>query len=470
MGEAIKKFILNNKAVGILATFIVALFVLGALNAKFGLFEKLNKKLPSRKVKINCLDCNVVLVSFDTLRAKNVGVLGYQRDTTPTIDRFAKKGINFTNAISVTSWTLPSHMSWFTGVYPSQHKVLNKFTVKENGDEEITNLKEVSPNFKTLAKVLKENGYRTGGFTGGAGVHRQFGFDQGFEIYTDDKEFAGFIDSAPKALRWIKNNKDEKLFVFLHGYDIHGQYVPEGGYDNRFVDFEYDGELNGSKEEQEELREEGLARGNIFLTKDDVRFLTALYDEKIQRADELFAKFIKEYEQLGLMDKTVFILTSDHGEELYEHGRIDHGHSLYDELIKVPLIITAPGINDGITIDEQVSTIDLMPTILDIVGINETDNMLKQMKGRSLIEVTQGEDELQDVFPETDYRYSTFQRAIRTGRGWKLIVNLETKVKELYQLSSDPYERQNKADLQKNQLDELYQRLLQHLYNFDITQ
>lgn len=443
-----------------------ALFVLILFISIISLILFIKKSQNLKESPIKCLDCNIVLVSFDTLRASNVGTYGYPKNTTPTIDQFAKSGFTFSNAISVAPWTLPSHMSWFTGVYPSQHKVLNKFTVKEDGTEKITNLKKVSPGIITLAEILKQEGYKTGGFTGGAGVHHQFGFDKGFDIYTDDKDFGGFSDSTPKALAWIKEHKNEKLFVFLHGYDIHGQFVPEKGYDYRFLDFEYKGDLDGSKEEQKELREEGLTRGQIFLTKEDVKFLVALYDEKISRADEKFSEFIDEYEKLGLMDKTIFILTSDHGEELYEHGRIDHGHSLYDELIKVPLIIRIPSITKGEKIDDQVRSIDLMPTILDTVDIEPAEELGKHMEGISLTSLMNGEKVLLNVFPETDYRYSTFIRAIRTPEYFKLINDLETNIEELYNLNADPEEKDDIAESKKDVAYTLKQKLLEHLNSF----
>ena len=410
-----------------------------------------------------CRDCNIVLISFDTLRADHVGAFGYKKNTTPTIDMFAQEGFIFTNAITVAPWTLPSHMSWFTGIYPSQHKVLNKFTVNIDGTEEITNLENVAPGIVTLAEILKQNGYRTGGFTGGAGIHHQFGFDRGFEIYIDDKDFGGFSDSIPKAIDWISKHKDEKLFVFLHGYDIHGQHIPEEGYDYRFIDFEYEGTLTGSKEEQKELREEGIARGKVFLTQKDVEFLTALYDEKVQRADTLFAHFIEKYQELGQMDKTIFIITSDHGEELYEHGRIDHGHSLYEEQINIPFIISVAENTGSVRIDEQVRSIDIMPTIFDLVGIDPDNSSLEQMEGVSLVSLMEGGKIQLDVFPETDYRYATFLRAARVENQWKLIRNLEFNSDEVYDLKNDPKERQSIAKNGHKQLELLKQKLEEHL-------
>jgi len=419
--------------------------------------------LTGKKIDYSCKDCNVVFVSFDTLREDHTSYSGYVRNTTPNIDKFTKSGFVFTNTISVSSWTLPSSMSWFTGVYPSKHKVTNKYTVLPSGEEEITNLSHVSPNLKTLAEVFKENGYLTGGFTGGAGVHRQFGFDKGFDVYIDDKDFAGFEYTYPKAIEWIKQNKDKKLFVFLHGYNIHGQYEPPGGYDKRFVDFEYKGKLTGSKDEQKDLREEGLSRGQIYLTKDDVRFLTDLYDEKIQRADELFSKFIREYKQLGLIGKTVFVLTSDHGEELYDHGQIDHGHNLYDELIKVPLIITSPYSIRARKIDSQVSSIDIPPTILDLLGLLNSSKMSQQLQGKSLISLIKGEKVLRDVFSETDYRYAVFLRSIRTSDRWKLIKNLEQKLDYLFNLNTDKDEKNNQSTKENIKLNDLNNIITKYL-------
>lgn len=407
-------------------------------------------------IKIDtCKDCNIVFVSFDTLRADHTGFMGYRRNTTPNLDKFAQKSFIFTNAISASSWTLPSTMSWFTGVYPSIHGVTNKYNVQRvTQDEESLPLSLLPESIKTLAEMLKEEGYKTGGFTGGASVHRQFGFGRGFDTYTDDKNFGGFEESIPKALSWIRDNKNGKLFVFLHGYNIHGQYVPEKGYDRRFVNFNYKGNLTGSTGEQKLLREEGLSKGMIYLNKDDVRFLTDLYDEKIQRADALFAQFINEYQKLGLMEKTIFIITSDHGEELYERGRIDHGHSLYEELTKVPLLIKLPG---DITrkISSQVRSIDLMPTILRFVGVPQNTSYNGQIMGANLIPLMEGKEKKLDAFSETDYRYITTLRSIRMSDGWKFIEDMSTRVQELFFLKNDPKEKKNIKEQSPKKLEEL---------------
>lgn len=413
-----------------------------------------------------CKECNIIFVSFDTLRADHVGALGYNRNTTPNIDRFVANAFTFTNAMTVTTWTLPSTMSWFTGVYPSTHKLLNKFVIDDTQKEEIAQLSKLAPQLKTLAQVLKENGYATGGFTGGAGVDHQFGFNQGFDEYFDTLNFGGLKDSVPKAVSWIKDHKDGKFFVFLHGYDIHGQYVPDGGYDKRFVDFDYKGKLTGSKEEQQALREEGLTRGNIFLTPDDVRFLIAIYDEKISRADNEFQKFIEAYQSSGVKHPTMFIFTSDHGEEFYEHGRIDHGHSLYDELLHVPLFIIVPTVNKGIAIKDQVRSIDLMPTIFDLLGVVPSTEVKGQMQGMSLLSLLRDQHLSLDAFAETDYRYVSRLRSLQTSDKWKLIIDLDKSVREFYNINRDPGEKNNLASQISKQFIEATDKLQEFLQRY----
>jgi arylsulfatase A-like enzyme len=127
-------------------------------------------------------DYNIVLVSFDAMQARHMHAFGYPKDITPTIDGMAHQGFTFTNAMSAASWTVPSSMTWFTGVYPTEHRILNKFHVYDPPVKQIANLKELSPNIVTLAEVLKKNGYITGGFTGDAGVSGVFGYNQGFEL------------------------------------------------------------------------------------------------------------------------------------------------------------------------------------------------------------------------------------------------------------------------------------------------
>lgn len=417
------------------------------------------------KLPLKYKDYNVILVSFDALQAAHVGSLGYkQRNVTPTIDAMAKDGFNFTRNMSVASWTVPASMTWFTGVYPSEHRLTNKFSVfNPPAGNKLSNLKELSPELVTLAELLKENGYATGGFTGNAGVSGFFGYGQGFDQYFFEKgKFGSMGVSIPKALEWLKDNKNRKFFMFLHGYDMHGQNVPVEGFDYRFVDKGYDKKFTGSAAEQEALREEGLEKGSASLRDEDVRFWRAIYDEKIQRTDAKFKGFLEELKQMGLMDKTIFVLTSDHGTEFHEHKRFDHGFSLYDELIHVPLIIKLPKVKAGKVITDQISSIDVMPTILDLLDIKVPDKVSKQMRGQSLTPALKGKPVAKDVYSETDYRQYTYKRSVITKDGWKFIYTLENKSRELYNLKKDPQELNNLVEREPRRAYELEQKLFAH--------
>ncbi len=408
-------------------------------------------------------DCNLVLVSFDALQAAHVGSHGYGRDITPTLDAIAAQGYQFGNAISVASWTVPASMTWFTGIYPSEHRMTNKFAVYTSREQKPANLKELAPSLVTLAELLRGAGYATGGFTGNAGVSGGFGYDQGFDVYYyEPGKFGGFDESIPRALAWVEANRDRKFFLFLHGYDMHGQHVPKPGFDYRFVAQRYDRRFTGSEQEQELLREEGLARGRVDLRPADIRFWRAIYDEKIQRADERFRQFLEAFDKLGVTDRTLFVLTSDHGTEFCEHGRIDHGFTLYDEQLHVPLVIKAPGQTRGRWIEDRVSSIDVMPTILELMGIEPSDPVRRQLRGTSLVEVMDGGRATRDVISETDYRAYTYKRSIIGPDGWKLIYTLEAQTRELYFLPNDPAETHDLAAARSDIADELQRRLFAH--------
>ena len=407
-------------------------------------------------------DHNLIFVSFDALQAAHVSCLGYERKVTPTIDSVAKHGFNFTTNTSVASWTVPASMTWFTGVYPSEHRMTNKYALYQPPLRKVARLKELSPQLVTLADVLKHNGYATGGFTGNAGVSGGFGYDQGFDVYYYPREkFGSMGEAIPLALKWLRQNtkRKQKFFLFLHGYDVHGQATPAGGYDYRFVDKSYDKRFTGSEIEQELLREEGLDKGRLTLRDADVRFWRAIYDEKIQRTDANFKRFMTEFAKLGISDKTLFVLTSDHGTEFYEHRRFDHGFTLYNELVHVPLVIKLPGQTAGKKVTDRVSSIDIMPTILDLLDITASTKVKQQLRGTSLVSAMQGQPARRDVYCETDYRAYTYKRCVITPEGWKFIYTLENKTRELYHLPTDPHELKNVALMRPELADKLEKKL-----------
>ena len=405
---------------------------------------------------------NLVFVSFDALQAAHVGCYGHPRDTTPTLDALAKTGFRFANTYSVASWTVPASMTWFTGVYPSEHRLVNKFALYKPPVEKVSTLTEQAPTLTTLAQVMKANGYATGGFTGNAGVGGGFGFGLGFdEYYSEVGRFGGLDESVPRAVAWVRKHKEKPFFLFLHGYDVHGQRSPPGGFDFRYVEKEYDRKFTGSPQEQEVLREEGLATGAAKVRPTDVRFWRAIYDEKLRRADAQFAEFLAAFRAMGLMEKTVFVVTADHGTELHEHGRFDHGFTLYDELLRVPLIVSVPN-TTGRVIPDRVSSIDVTPTLLDLIGAKVPDAVKKQLRGKSLLPALAGEPVTRPLFSETDYREYTYKRAVITPDGWKLIYTLETQGRELFDLNTDPGETKNLAATDGKRADALREQLFAH--------
>jgi len=418
-------------------------------------------------------DYNLVFVSFDALQAAHVGCLGYHRNVTPVLDALAQRSCVFTRAQSVASWTVPASMTWFTGVYPTEHRMINKFAAYTDRERRQARLREVAPRITTLAEMFKQNGYATVGFTGNAGVSAAFGYDQGFDLYDHENGvFGDFHHSIPRAVAWLRQHSDRKFFMFLHGYDCHAQNSPHAGFDYRFVDPRYDGKYTGAPQEQEVLREEGLEHGRLAMRPEDVEFWRAIYDERIQRADARFGEFLAEIDRLGLREKTIFVLTSDHGTEYYEHGRFDHGFTLYQEQLHVPLFIVLPDQTASRIVDDLVSSIDLLPTVVDLLDLQLGDAARAQLRGTSLVAALRGEPVQRDLLSETDYREYTYKRAIVAPDGWKLIYTLESKTRELYDLNSDPSETENlagrepaRADLLQARLFEAYRKM-----GHDLTQ
>lgn len=415
-------------------------------------------------------DYNVIIVAFDGLQAKHLKAYGYERDMTPNLDKFFEKSYLFTNTVSPASWTVPAFMSIFTSLYPSEHKLTNKLVEVTSATSTTladANIDSLRPGTVRLAEILKENGYVTAAFTGDAGVSAKYGYNKGFDFYYETPPFGGFSETEKRAEEWLENHKDSRFLLFLHGYDVHGQHDIEGGLDFRFVDKPYTGPFNGSAQQQRNLRERGLSGENIVLSAESVAFWNAIYDEKIARADEKFGLFMKRVRELGLMENSIIIVLSDHGTEVFDHKRFDHGHTLYSELLNVLFSIHMPGQIDGKEISSLVSTLDLTPTILGLLGI--THEAQKDMKGIDLYPSFEGIDVSRPIFSETDYRLYTHKRSITRPDGWKLILTRETGNKELYNLKTDPRELINLSDAEPSHSKELEEELERHFISIGDT-
>lgn len=381
---------------------------------------------------------NVIVVSMDALRMDHTGLGGHAGGLTPNLDRFGEEAVVFTQAVSAASWTLPSHMSMWTARWPSVHRVTNKLSLLGQGQMADTTL---SPGIETLPNLLCQAGFVCAAFTGGAGVSGRFGFQRGFGTYVDDRAFAGLDYSAPLALDWLRQHKDERFFLFLHGYDSHGQHpLPE----SIIKGIPYNGSLTGSIEEQARLREEGLAAiqapgqdaslaGKVG--PDDAAFLAAIYGKKVQQADERLGAFLDGVRQLGLLDNTLIVIVSDHGDEFLEHGGLDHGHTLYEEQLHTVFTMRVPGFARKQEVDGVVRTVDLFPTIFALLELPAPAGL----DGQSLLPLLRGEEQGRVAFAETDYRLFVHRRSIRAGQ-YKLVLDLQDGDRRLYDLAADPGE------------------------------
>ncbi|MDP2914505.1 MAG: sulfatase [Candidatus Aminicenantes bacterium] len=317
----------------------------------------------------------IVLISVDTLRADHLGCYGYGKDTSPNSDALARDAALFVNTYAPSPWTLPSHVSLLTALSCFRHGVnLESATIDRSRP--------------TLADILRSNGFYCAAVTGGGFVGAVFGFSKGFDLYTQSEN--SLIDSAAMtfaaAAKWIDENRDKDFFLFIHTYQPHGPYVPPPPYDTMFLDpdplwtmIDVGNHIGGPKGVFKELPEK------------ERRNIVGLYDGEIRSTDEsLVGPLVAKLKSLKVYDETMIVLTSDHGEEFFEHGSWEHGHALYDESLKVPLIIKFPNSKfRGKRVEPFVRLIDVMPTVMDVYGIGDEGF---DLDGRSLMPVLKGKE------------------------------------------------------------------------------
>jgi len=366
---------------------------------------------------------NVILISIDTLRADHLGCYGDARGTSPNIDRLAEGGTLFENAFSPTAWTLPGHASMFSGLTPRRH-----------GARLAT--QAIRDDVPLLAEILKEQGYGTAAIVNAPFMQAKFGFDRGFErfIYVPKLEVARHQQAV---LDTLQGAQQRPFFLFLHYMSVHDPYAPEDVF-NRFV---------GSYEQSIGVDGTHLLRlwramdhGEASLNADEVRYLNDLYTGGVLSVDARIGELLDLLDSQGLADDTIVVLTSDHGEEFMEHGSIVHTKTLYDELLAVPLIVRGPGTPAARRVRSMAALIDIPPTVLGLVGIDPPAGL----DGIDLAESWRD-----DTVPERALEIETSwidgtraKRGIRTPTH-KLIVDLESDERELYDLIEDPGETEN---------------------------
>ncbi|MBN1221941.1 MAG: sulfatase, partial [Candidatus Aminicenantes bacterium] len=280
-----------------------------------------------KAIDIGDSDCNVLLILIDALRPDHLPCYGYEKNTAPFISRLAEKGIVFENAISQSSWTKASVASLFTSLYPHNH------TAKK--------WRDVLPlEVSTLAEELKAHGFVTYAVQTNTFIQARHNFDQGFDEYIESAYPECTADRvADLSIEFFKKIKErpEKFFAYLHFMDTHFPYDAPKTYREYFVDKDYVGDPDLSKVTLKDLRS-----GIMNLSERNKDHIRALYDAEIRFVDDQVQKIIDSLKLLKLGDNTIIIITSDHGEEFWEHGGFEHGHSMYNELLRVPLIIYNP--------------------------------------------------------------------------------------------------------------------------------
>src|SRR5579863_1387913 len=369
---------------------------------------------------------NLLLVTLDTTRADRISCYGYAAGTTPVLDSLAADGVLCERVFTVAPITLPAHTTMFTGLYPAENGVVT------NGRGRLDD------RIPTLAEVLERQGYDTGAFVASFVLNAKFGLNRGFRTYDDDfaNEELG-ADTMHRqrhgesvvtaALKWLGLTREKPFFCWVHLYDPHAPYLPHTDlFADKFIDRPYDAEI-------------------------------AYVDQQVGR----LVDFLKSSQ---IDDQTLVVAVGDHGEGLGEHVEREHGMTLYDDSLHVPLIFRYRGKLPVKRVAENISLVDLSPTILDLLGLKDP----RQTSGQSLKRVLAGDAQAtRSFFAATDIpflvnEWSPLQCWIESD--WKYV---RTTKPELYDLAADPHERQNVleanteiADKMKSRLAEFVKRLV----------
>ncbi len=388
---------------------------------------------------------DIVLVLLDTVRLDHVGWGGSELDTTPLLDALAAEGVAFTQAIAPASWTKPSTASLLTGVMPNVHLATTRFS-------------SVPGRMRTLAEAFYSEGYRTAAWSSNPNVGEPFGFHQGFEDFRQDTGMDADVVIA-EARDWLAEDADQPSFLYLHLNDAHYPYNPHPETEGMFNMTGVEAHLDGTTEH--EFRTSfGESMSDL-----EVESLRLSYAEEIRWLDAQVGAFVQE--RLAAGRETLVIICSDHGEEFREHGDIGHAHTVYDELLRVPLQVAwSPELGDKVGFEvgiwsEQVRLIDVAPTILATAGFSWPTAAIP-LDGRTLTTFLVGEnDGHRPALSETDSLGSPISgptgplRSYRDGVGNKLIITDPWMVADfanrhwLFDLNADPGERNNLAGEQE---------------------
>ncbi len=365
---------------------------------------------------------NIVLYVVDTVRADRLGVYGYEKPTSPRLDSLAEGAVLFENAYAQSSWTRPAVASLFTGLLPPAHRTVGRRSVLP---EEAT----------TLTEILSANGYEGLGLVRNPNVGAAFGFSQGFARFrSEDRDRDQTM--LDRVRLWLDERQDPErpFFLYLHAIDPHGPYAPAPEFEQMF-------DAGGAPANYRTVRYLlQLNQGEVQPDPGTAEALSRLYDAEVAQNDRAFGQLLDELEARGLAGDTAVIYVSDHGEEFEEHGRWEHGISLYEEVLRIPLVMRLPGIAPR-RIETPAQHVDLLPTLLAYLGIEApaTD-------GRDLLSEPQRGDDPHDVYAHLDVDNHRSSTVIR-GHYKLVLPQSPSQGSEpmLFDLEADPDERENLA-------------------------
>jgi len=433
---------------------------------------------------------NIILITMDATRSDHLSCYGYERLTTPNLDKFSREGLLFKNAYATDSWTLPSHASIFTGKYPSRHgahynsEAIVRYLSEAKAGKKIDIEKifwncfpSLSKENHTLAEVLSEKGYRTAGVIGGVFCSSIYGFGQGFDYYNENflnvesdikffliyqviNSFSPLFDISARygyyskrlgshlnkvAFQWLEKNHGNPFFLFIHYVDTHNPYLPPPPYNEYFgmVDKRIIRKHNPKGELNYITAEGSIA---CAVTTGDPQFapekelLVSQYDGEIRYLDHCLGLLFEKLKTLNIYENTLIIITSDHGEAFGEHALLFHDRVLYEEVLRVPLIIKYPYSSRRGVIEKQVSLVDLFPTILSLLNYPippGIDGEPIEDSNHPII----AENHIRSAFQDTEKRFRRDLKTIYQGK-YKYIW-ASNGLHELYDLEKDPREKEN---------------------------
>ena len=407
---------------------------------------------------------NVVLIGVDTLRPDHLGCYGYHRDTSPAVDGLAGEGVLFENVISQSPWTTPSFGSVLTSLYPTQTGLLGVGT-------------SMRQSFPTLGTILKDNGYATGAIINASVLKPEFGTNRGFDYYYTTPRGGRVADGTTRdALAWIDSVPGQPFFLFAHYYDPHEPYAPPPPYVGLFEEEDYAGAIGDGFVLHDHFPD---VKGLNFeplraLAESDWNHIRTLYDGEIRFTDDSIAALLEGLEERGLLENTLVVFLSDHGEEFFEHEGFGHGHAMYGEVIRVPLIFRLPGVlPEGLRVRNQVRLIDVMPTILEVLGIGNTADM----EGVSLLAHMEGRQESEPqgarLFgSQTAYTEAVLQGPEQksiTAYPWKIVYGVMSCEEMLFNLEADPDEQNDLVAVETGEREALEQVLFNAMFDISDT-